>query len=91
MAHFSVASLTQVVLLLVFICWKPSSTGAVFSLEEEFLQLKENYVRIYQHFPFPHAMLLLSIIRFNLLFLMFFHLQIGSNDTSRDKFGIDSD
>jgi hypothetical protein len=46
MAHFSVASLTQVVLLLVFICWTPSSTGAVFSLEEEFLQLKENYVRM---------------------------------------------
>jgi hypothetical protein len=46
MAHFSVASLTQVVLLLVFICWTTSSTGAAFSLEEEFLQLKENYVRI---------------------------------------------
>jgi hypothetical protein len=46
MAHFSVASLTQVVLLLVFICWTPSSTGAAFSLEEEFLQLK---VIIYQN------------------------------------------
>jgi hypothetical protein len=46
MAHFSVVSITQVVLLLVFICWTPSSTGAAFSLEEEFLQLKENYVRI---------------------------------------------
>jgi hypothetical protein len=44
--NFSVASLTQVVLLLVFICWTPSLTGAAFSLEEEFLQLKENYVRI---------------------------------------------
>jgi hypothetical protein len=48
--HFSVVSLTQVVLLLVFICWTTSSTGAAFSLEEEFLQLKENYVRIYQNF-----------------------------------------
>jgi hypothetical protein len=46
MAHFSVVSLTQVVWLLVLICWTPSSTGAAFSLEEEFLQLKENYVRI---------------------------------------------
>jgi hypothetical protein len=54
MAHFSVVSLTQVVLLLVFICWTPSSTGAAFSLEEEFLQLKENYVRINKNFPF-HA------------------------------------
>jgi hypothetical protein len=52
MAHFSVASLTQVVLLLVFICWTPSSTGAAFSLEEEFLQLKENYVRINKNFFF---------------------------------------
>ncbi|XP_046456552.1 uncharacterized protein LOC124203768 [Daphnia pulex] len=48
MAHFSVVSLTQVVLLLVFICWTPSSTGAAFSLEEEFLQLKENYILMKQ-------------------------------------------
>ncbi|XP_046646007.1 uncharacterized protein LOC124336299 [Daphnia pulicaria] len=48
MAHFSVASLTQVVWLLVFICWTPSSTGAAFSLEEEFLQLKENYIQMTQ-------------------------------------------
>ncbi|EFX82574.1 hypothetical protein DAPPUDRAFT_101175 [Daphnia pulex] len=48
MAHFSVASLTQVVLLLVLICWTPSSTGAAFSLEEEFLQLKENYIQMKQ-------------------------------------------
>jgi hypothetical protein len=64
MAHFSVVSLTQVVLLLVFICWTPSSTGAAFSLEEEFLQLKENYVsRINKNFPFHHAMLLLLTIK----------------------------
>ncbi|XP_046456651.1 uncharacterized protein LOC124203824 [Daphnia pulex] len=50
MAHFSVVSLTQVVLLLVFICWTPSSTGAAFSLEEEFLQLKENYIQMKQLF-----------------------------------------
>jgi hypothetical protein len=47
MAHFSFASLTRVVLLLVFICLTTSSTGAAFSIEKEFLQLKENYVRIY--------------------------------------------
>jgi hypothetical protein len=52
MAHFSVVSLTQVVLLLVFICWTTSSTGAAFSLEDEFLQLKENYVRINLNFFF---------------------------------------
>jgi hypothetical protein len=63
MAHFSVVSLTQVVLLLVFICWTTSSTGAAFSLEEEFLQLKENYVRINKNFPFHHAMLLLLTIK----------------------------
>ncbi|XP_046638304.1 uncharacterized protein LOC124316415 [Daphnia pulicaria] len=48
MAHLSVASLTQVVLLLILICWTPSSTGAAFSLEEEFLQLKENYIQMKQ-------------------------------------------
>jgi hypothetical protein len=68
MAHFSVASLTQVVLLLVFICWTPSSSGAAFSLEEEFLQLKENYVRKLK-FLF-HATLMLSTIRFNWLLLI---------------------
>jgi hypothetical protein len=52
MAHFSGASLAQVGLLLVLICWTPSSTGAAFSLEEEFLQLKENYVRINLNFLF---------------------------------------
>jgi hypothetical protein len=52
MAHFSVVSLTQVVLLLILIWWTPSSTGAAFSLEEEFLQLKENYVRINLNFLF---------------------------------------
>jgi hypothetical protein len=69
MAHFSAVSLTQVVLLLVFMCWTPSSTSAAFSLEEEFLQLKENYVRKFKFINF-HVMLLLSTIRFNLLFLM---------------------
>ncbi|XP_046645838.1 uncharacterized protein LOC124336182 [Daphnia pulicaria] len=48
MAHFSAVSLTQVVLLLVFMCWTPSSTSAAFSLEEEFLQLKENYIQMKQ-------------------------------------------
>jgi hypothetical protein len=67
MAHFSVVSLTQVVLLLVFICWTPSSTGAAFSLEEEeFLQLKE----IIYHNLFSRDASVL-IVRFNLLFLMF--------------------
>ncbi|EFX82829.1 hypothetical protein DAPPUDRAFT_316370 [Daphnia pulex] len=48
MAHFSVASLTQVVLLFVLICWTPSLTGAAFSMEEEFLQLKENNIQLKQ-------------------------------------------
>jgi hypothetical protein len=85
MAHFPVASLTQVVLLLVFICWTKSSTGAAFSLEEEFLQLKENYVRIYQNFPFHHAMLLLLTIKLFFIFyvlLILFHLPIDSNETT---------
>ncbi|EFX69011.1 vertebrate gliacolin-like protein [Daphnia pulex] len=47
MAHFSVASLSQVVFLLVFICWT-SSTGAAFSMEEDFLQLKDNYIQMKQ-------------------------------------------
>ncbi len=34
----------QIGLLLVLICWTTDSTCAAFSLEEEFLQLKENYV-----------------------------------------------
>ncbi|XP_046638325.1 uncharacterized protein LOC124316430 [Daphnia pulicaria] len=50
MAHFSVASLTQVVLLLIFICWTPSSTGAAFSLEEEFLQLKIQMKQVVKSF-----------------------------------------
>ena len=45
MANFSVASLFQIGFLLVLICWTKESTGAAFSLEEEFKQLKENYVR----------------------------------------------
>jgi hypothetical protein len=85
MAHFSVASLTQVVLLLVFICWTTSSTGAAFSLEEEFLQLKENYVRINLHFLFTRCFSCRqSFVIFN---KMLFHLPIDSNETSREKFG----
>ncbi len=45
MAHFSFASLIQIGLLLIFICWTKESSGASFSLEEEFKQLKVNYVR----------------------------------------------
>jgi hypothetical protein len=45
MANFSLASFSQISLLLVLICWTTRSTGTAFSLEEEFLQLKENYVR----------------------------------------------
>ena len=41
MAHFSLASLFQIGLLFVFICWTKESTGTSFSLEEEFKQLKE--------------------------------------------------
>jgi hypothetical protein len=47
MAHFSVASLFQIGLLFILICWTRESTaGAAFSLEEEFKQFKVNYVRI---------------------------------------------
>ena len=45
MAHFSFASLFQIGLLFVLICWTTGSTGAAFTLEEEFKQLKEHYVR----------------------------------------------
>jgi hypothetical protein len=45
MANFPVDLFSRISLLLVLICWTTSSTGAAFSLEEEFLQLKENYVR----------------------------------------------
>jgi hypothetical protein len=40
MAHFSFASLFQIGLLFVLICWTKESTGASFSLEEEFKQFK---------------------------------------------------
>jgi hypothetical protein len=43
--YFSFASLFTISLLFVLICWTKESTGASFSLEEEFKQLKENYVR----------------------------------------------
>jgi hypothetical protein len=48
MVHFSLASLFQIGLFLIFICWTSGSTGSAFSLEEEFKQLKENYVRTTQ-------------------------------------------
>jgi hypothetical protein len=40
MAHFSFASLFQIGLLLIFICWTKESSGASFSLEEEVKLLK---------------------------------------------------
>ncbi len=42
MAHFSVAfaSLFQISLFLILICWTKESTGSSFSLEEEFKQFK---------------------------------------------------
>jgi hypothetical protein len=43
MANSAVVS--HIVLLWVWICLATGSTGAAFSLEEEFLHLKENYVR----------------------------------------------
>jgi hypothetical protein len=61
MVHFFVTSFTQMGLLLVLICWTSSSTGATFSLEEEFRQLKENYVRK-SKFRF-HATLLFLTVR----------------------------
>jgi hypothetical protein len=102
MAHLSpVVSLTQDVLLLVFICWTPSSTGAAFSLEEEFLQLKENYVRIYQNlfstrgfccqqsYSIVFNLLFLCLILINIL-ILFNLLLIDSNETSREKLGSQS-
>jgi hypothetical protein len=89
MAHFPVASLTQVVLLLVFICWTKSSTGAAFSMEEEFLQLKENYVRINLNFLFTReAFDFDSPLQFIIVdvLLLFNLLPIDPNDTSREKF-----
>ncbi len=44
MAHFSFTSLFQIGLLFILICWTKESSGVSFSLEEEFKQLKENYV-----------------------------------------------
>jgi hypothetical protein len=40
MAHFSFASLFQIGLLFVLICWTKESSGNSFSLEEEFKQFK---------------------------------------------------
>jgi hypothetical protein len=84
MAHFSVVSLTQVVLLLVFIFWTTSSTAAAFSLEEEFLQLKENYVRINLNFLFTRRFYVDSPIHFFKYFivLLFNLLPIDSNETT---------
>jgi hypothetical protein len=46
MANFSVALPIQMGLLFVLFCWTTGSTaGTDFPLEEEFRQLKENYVR----------------------------------------------
>ncbi len=45
MANFSFPSLFQIGLLFVLICWTKESTGAAFSIEEEFKQFKEHYVR----------------------------------------------
>ncbi len=50
MAHFSFTSLFQIGFIFVLICWTTESTGASFSLEEEFKQLKENYVRTFNSF-----------------------------------------
>jgi hypothetical protein len=68
MANFSVASPIQIGLLLVLICWTTGSTGTDFSLEEEFRQLKENYVRI-SKFHFHVFKLYCSSVPFSLLFL----------------------
>jgi hypothetical protein len=44
MGNWYGASRNQILLLLVLICLATGSTGAAFSLEEEFLQLKGSYV-----------------------------------------------
>ena len=54
MAHFSVASLFQIGLLLILICWTTESTGASFSLEEEFKQFK---VKLCKNFHFVFTLI----------------------------------
>lgn len=67
MANFSIASPIQIGLLLVLICRTTCSTGTDFSLEEEFRQLKENYVRK-SKFHFHVSVLYVSpIIQFAIL------------------------
>ena len=65
MATFSVASPIQIGLLLVLICWTTGSTGTAFHLEEEFRQLKENYVR---KLDFVFTLLYCSSVPFRLPF-----------------------
>ena len=69
MAHFSFASLFQIGLLFVLICWTTESTGTQFSLEEEFKQLKENYVRT--KISFSRAEIKIMSIINSLLYLKF--------------------
>jgi hypothetical protein len=66
MANFSVALPIQMGLLLILICWTTGSTGTDFSLEEEFRQLKENYVRK-SKFHFPVSVLFVSPIQLAIL------------------------
>ena len=47
MAHFSFTSLFQIGLFLILICWTTKSTGASFSLEEEFKQFKVKLCKLF--------------------------------------------
>ena len=71
MVNLSASSITQIGLLLVLICWTNGSTGAAFSLEEEFLQLKETYVRT-TSFRFHTSKLSAIRIQFGILYYVAF-------------------
>ena len=69
--------------------WTTGSNGAAFSLTEEFLQLKENYVRKFE------LMLVFTlrppILRFSSSYYLNFNLPIESNEGNGEKFRVKSD
>ncbi len=85
MANFSFPSLFQIGLLFVLICWTKESTGASFSLKEEFKELKENYVRTFISFSY----LISFFIHYLNNFKMFHsNLAIDSNERNCKEFGV---
>jgi hypothetical protein len=82
MAYFSLASLFQIGLLLIFICWTTESSGAAFSLEEEFKQLK---VKLSKNSNFIFT-LILKFFNNHSLLLFNFNLRIDSNERNCQEF-----